>query len=66
MATRPRRRGIVYPESVCSNATSEFRKSPEEYGWEYRRVSGTCSILQFAAAMTPYGCRLFQFVAIPC
>ena len=26
-------------------------RSPEECGREYRRVSGTCSILQFAAAM---------------
>jgi hypothetical protein len=36
----------------------------EEYGWEYRLVSGTCSILQFAAASTPGSCRLFQFVAV--
>ena len=35
-----------------------------EYGWEYRLVSGTCNMLQFAAAMTPGTCRLFQFVAV--
>ena len=36
----------------------------EEYGWEYRLVSGTCSILQFVAATTPCTCRLFQLVAV--
>ena len=41
-------------------------RSPEEYGMEYRRVSGTYSILQFPAAMIPPPCRLFQFVAAPC
>ena len=35
-----------------------------EYGWEYRLVSGTCSILQFAAAPIPGSCRLFQLVAV--
>ncbi len=35
----------------------------EEYGWEYRRVSVIVSILQFAAATTPNGCRLFQLAA---
>ena len=41
-------------------------RSPEEYGREYQRVSGTCSVLQFAAAMIPRPCRLFQLVALPC
>ena len=35
----------------------------EEYGWEYRLVSDTCRILQFAAAMTRGCCRLFQLAA---
>jgi NAD(P)-dependent dehydrogenase (short-subunit alcohol dehydrogenase family) len=38
----------------------------EEYGCEYRLVSGTCSILQFAAAAIPSSCRLFQPVAVRC
>jgi hypothetical protein len=37
--------------------------SPEEYGREYRIVSGTCSILHFAAATIPSTCRLSQLVA---
>jgi len=36
----------------------------EEYGWEYRLVSGTCNIPQFHAATIPGSCRLFQVVAV--
>ena len=35
----------------------------KEYGWEYRLVSGTSSILHSAAATIPCSCRLFQVVA---
>ena len=38
-------------------------RSPDEYGREYRRVSGTCNILQFAAAMIPCLAGCFQLVA---
>jgi len=41
-------------------------KIVEEYGREYRRVSGTCNTPQFAAAEIPCPCRLFQLVAVAC
>lgn len=34
----------------ASTAPHWLDSSREEYGWEYRLVSGTCSIPQFAAA----------------
>ena len=69
MSLRANREGCVPSENATFLAT--FRpqamreaRPREEYGWEYRRVSVSVSILQFAAATTPGGCRLFHFAAI--
>ena len=69
MSLRENREGCVPSENATFLATFRPRamreaRPREEYGWEYRRVCVSVSILQFAAATTPGGCRLFHFAAI--
>ncbi len=49
---------------ICTSSTE--CEGLREYGREYGLVSGTCSSVQFDAALIPAPCRLFQLVALRC